>query len=88
MINVVNNGTGENAQIPGIEVGGKTGTAQRGQGQDPHAWFIGFGSSGDRQIAVAVIIEAGGDAGSEATGGRLSAPIARDVIQAYLGGAS
>jgi peptidoglycan glycosyltransferase len=88
MVNVVDNGTGSNAQIPGIRVGGKTGTAQRGEGQNPHAWFIGFASSGDRQIAVAVIIEAGGDLGSEATGGQLSAPIARNVIQAYLGGAS
>jgi penicillin-binding protein A len=88
MVNVVENGTGQNAQIEGIEVGGKTGTAQRGAGQAPHAWFIGFGSSGDRRIAVAVIIEAGGDLGSEATGGQLSAPIARSVIQAYLGGDS
>jgi len=88
MVNVVENGTGDRAQIPGITVGGKTGTAQRGPGQAPHAWFIGFGSSGDRQIAVAVIVEAGGDVGSEATGGHVSAPIAKAVIQAYLGGSS
>jgi len=88
MVNVVTNGTGDRAQIPGITVGGKTGTAQRGPGQAPHAWFIGFGSSGDRQIAVAVIVEAGGDVGSEATGGHVSAPIAKAVIQAYLGGSS
>ena len=85
MVNVVDNGTGTGAQIDGIRVGGKTGTAQRGPGQNPHAWFIGFGSSGDRSIAVAVIVEAGGNVGSEATGGHVSAPIARAVIQAYLG---
>jgi len=84
MVNVVENGTGTGARIDGIRVGGKTGTAQRGPGQAPHAWFIGFGSSGDRSIAVAVIVEAGGNVGSEATGGHVSAPIARAVIKAYL----
>jgi peptidoglycan glycosyltransferase len=88
MVNVVENGTGTAAQIDGIRVGGKSGTAQRGAGQDPHAWFIAFGSSGDRSIAVAVIIEAGGSLGSEITGGRASAPIARAVINAYLRGNS
>jgi penicillin-binding protein A len=86
MVQVVERGTGEGARIPGAIVGGKTGTAQRGQGQDPHAWFIGFGEKGGKKIAVAVIIEAGGDLGSEATGGRLSAPIAKAVMQAYLRG--
>ena len=88
MVNVVENGTGTAARIEGIRVGGKSGTAQRGQGQNPHAWFIAFGSSGDRSIAVAVIVESGGSLGSEITGGRASAPIARDVIAAYLRGGS
>jgi peptidoglycan glycosyltransferase len=86
MVQVVEKGTGEAARIPGAVVGGKTGTAQRGEGQAPHAWFIGFGESGGKKIAVAVIIEAGGDLGSEATGGRLSAPVAKAVMQAYFGG--
>jgi peptidoglycan glycosyltransferase len=85
MIQVVERGTGEAARIPGAVVGGKTGTAQRGEGQDPHAWFIGFAEAGGKKVAVAVIIEAGGDLGSEATGGRLSAPVAKAVMQAYLG---
>ena len=41
MVDVVNNGTGRGGQIPGIQVAGKTGTAQVA-GEDPHAWFIGF----------------------------------------------
>ncbi|HEX3210953.1 MAG TPA: penicillin-binding protein 2 [Actinomycetota bacterium] len=86
MLQVVENGTGVNAKIPGFQVAGKTGTAQHAQGRNPHAWFIGFTGAGDRQIAVAVIVEEGGNAGSEATGGRTAAPIARDVMRAYMGG--
>jgi len=86
MLQVVESGTGVNARIPGREVAGKTGTAQHAQGKAPHAWFIGFTGSGDRQIAVAVVVEEGGNVGSEITGGRTAAPIARQVMQAYLGG--
>jgi peptidoglycan glycosyltransferase len=86
MVGVVENGTGRAAQIPGVEVAGKTGTAQHARGRNPHAWFIGFAGSGDRQIAVAVVVEEGGDAGSEATGGRTAAPIAQRVMATYLNG--
>jgi peptidoglycan glycosyltransferase len=86
MLRVVESGTGSFAQIPGLQVAGKTGTAQHAQGRPPHAWFIGFTSSGDKSIAVAVVVEDGGDAGSEATGGHVAAPIAKAVMQAYLGG--
>jgi peptidoglycan glycosyltransferase len=84
---VVEQGTGTAAQIPDVEVAGKSGTAQHAEGRDPHAWFISFAEQGDRSIAVAVVIEEGGDAGSEATGGRTAAPVARAVMQAYLDGA-
>jgi peptidoglycan glycosyltransferase len=86
MLRVVESGTGTFAQIPGLQVAGKTGTAQHGQGQAPHAWFIGFTSSGDRSIAVAVVVEDGGDVGSEATGGHVAAPVAKAVMEAYLRG--
>ena len=86
MLGVVEQGTGTAAQIPNLQVAGKTGTAQHARGRAPHAWFIGFTESGDRAIAVAVVVEEGGNAGSEATGGRTAAPIARRVIQAYMGG--
>jgi peptidoglycan glycosyltransferase len=86
MLRVVESGTGVAAQIPGLQVAGKTGTAQHAPGQAPHAWFIGFTNSGDRAIAVAVVVERGGDAGSEATGGRTAAPIARAVMETYMRG--
>lgn len=84
MRNVVESGTGTAAQIPGVVVAGKTGTAQTTEGANPHAWFICFaGPSGDNpQIAVAVIVENGGSLGSEATGGQVAAPIARALIEA------
>ena len=84
MRNVVENGTGTAAQIPGVVVAGKTGTAQTTEGANPHAWFICFaGPSGDdARIAVAVIVENGGSLGSEATGGQVAAPIARALIEA------
>jgi peptidoglycan glycosyltransferase len=84
MTGVVERGTGESAQIPGLQVAGKTGTAQHAPGRAPHAWFIGFTEQGERAIAVAVVVEEGGDLGSEATGGRVAAPVAKRVMEAYL----
>jgi penicillin-binding protein A len=82
---VVRSGSARSAQIPGVRVAGKTGTAQHAPGRSPHTWFVGFAPADDPQVAVAVVVEEGGDAGSEATGGRVSAPIARAVMQAVLG---
>ncbi len=81
MVNVVEIGTGTNAQIEGVEVGGKTGTAQTGvDAEFPHTWFISFAP----RIAVAVIVEHGGDLGNDATGGRVSAPIARALMEDWV----
>jgi penicillin-binding protein A len=85
MLGVVESGSGTAAQISGVQVAGKTGTAQTVSGENPHAWFTGFAPADDPQVAVAVIVEHGGDAGSEATGGRVAAPIARAVMQAVIG---
>ncbi|WP_029291975.1 penicillin-binding protein 2 [Cellulomonas sp. HZM] len=85
MIGVVKGGSGTSAQISGVQVAGKTGTAQNAVGQAPHAWFTAFAPADDPQVAVAVLVEHGGSAGSEATGGRVAAPIARAVIEAVLG---
>jgi penicillin-binding protein A len=86
MLQVVQRGTGTAAQIPGVQVAGKTGTAQTVPGQNPHAWFIAFAPADQPRYAIAVIVEHGGDAGSEATGGRVAAPIAKQVLETLLNG--
>jgi peptidoglycan glycosyltransferase len=86
MISVVEGGTGTAAQIEGVTVAGKTGTAQTESGNKiPHAWFISFAPAEDPQVAVAVMIEHGGNFGSEATGGQVAAPIAAQMIRLALG---
>lgn len=85
MVSVVAAGTGSPAQIEGIEVAGKTGTAESGT-DSPHAWFTAFAPADDPQVVVAVMVEYGGDAGSEASGARVAAPIARQMILAALEG--
>ncbi|HLR56033.1 MAG TPA: penicillin-binding transpeptidase domain-containing protein [Actinomycetales bacterium] len=84
MVSVVESGTGQSAQISGVDVAGKTGTAQTSPDKDPHAWFTAFAPADDPQVAVAVVVEHGGSMGSEATGGRTAAPIAKAVIEAVL----
>jgi peptidoglycan glycosyltransferase len=76
MAEVVARGTGRPAAVPGVEVAGKTGTAEGGAG--PHAWFIGYAPAEDPAIAVAVVVEGGG------SGGRVAGPIAAAVLAAYL----
>lgn len=84
MVNVVNNGTASAAQIPGVSVGGKTGTAETAQGKAPHAWFISFAPADDPKVALALIVESG-SAGDDASGGHTAAPIAKSVMEAVLG---
>lgn len=63
----------------------KTGTAEHGEdsrNSNPHAWYVAFAPDGD--VAVAVLVENGGDRGQAATGGSVAAPIGRAVIQAAL----
>ena len=86
MVAVVSGGTGTAAQIPGIQVAGKTGTAQTAEGEAPHAWFVAFAPAEDPEIAVAVVVLNGGDLGNEITGGEASAPIARALMEAHLSG--
>lgn len=84
MVSVVEHGTGIPAQIPGIAVAGKTGTAEQGNGKPPDAWFASFAPADNPQVAVAVVVEDGGRLGNEAYGSRLAAPIAKAVMEAVI----
>lgn len=83
MTHVVDRGTGSNARIYGVAVGGKTGTAETRAGSPPHAWFVGIAPATRARVAVAVVLQNGGGA-TEISGNGLAAPIARAVMQAVL----
>ena len=83
LVNVVENGTGSNARIPGVRVAGKTGTAQTGNDAPSVAWFVSFAPAAAPKVAVAVVIEESGAA--EISGNGLAAPIAKAVMEAVLG---
>jgi cell division protein FtsI/penicillin-binding protein 2 len=80
---VVREGTGAAASIPGLEIAGKTGTAQTiaksdsAKGQD-HAWFASFAPADDPQVVAVVLVERGGH------GGQAAAPIARQIYEAIF----
>ena len=78
---VVTGGTGTAAQIPGIKVAGKTGTAETGDGHYYTAWFDCFAPADHPQVAVAVVLEKQ----LNGFGGSVSAPIAKQVLEALLG---
>jgi peptidoglycan glycosyltransferase len=84
MVSVVDGGTGTTAQIPGVKVAGKTGTAQRAADQAPYAWFVSFAPADDPKVAVAVIVEDAGVERDAISGSGLAAPIAKDVMEAVL----
>ena len=82
MVGVVTGGSGTRAQIPGVTVAGKTGTAQTGN-DTSHVWFISFAPAEAPRVAVAVMLE-NQPSSNEATGGALAAPIAQAVLRAAL----
>jgi peptidoglycan glycosyltransferase len=85
MVSTVTSGTATSAQIPGVEVGAKTGTAQSTPDRPPYAWFVSYAKDGDKEVAVAVLVESSDTARDEIAGGRLAGPIAKSVMQAVLG---
>ncbi|MGO2664050.1 peptidoglycan D,D-transpeptidase FtsI family protein [Mycetocola reblochoni] len=84
MVNGVANGQSSNAKIEGVDVAGKTGTAQNGD-DDPYTlWFTGFAPAENPEVAVAVVIENDANLGHHSSGNIVAAPIAKKVIEAVL----
>jgi penicillin-binding protein A len=79
MEGVVSGGTGTAAQIPGVRVAGKTGTAETGVAGRNTAWFISFAPVENPKVAVAVVLQ-----NQTSTGGEVAAPIAKQIMQALL----
>lgn len=67
------------AQVPGVTVAGKSGTAQLGGTGEPHSWFVGFAPAENPEVVIAVLVEHGG------RGGERAAPLAGDMLRAYFG---
>jgi peptidoglycan glycosyltransferase len=88
MQTVIEQGTGTNARIDGVTVGGKTGTAQHGENNSktPYAWFTSYGKSNStgKEVAVAVMVEQSDAARSEVSGNGLAAPVAKAMMEAAL----
>jgi peptidoglycan glycosyltransferase len=78
---VVESGTGTAAQIPGVPVAGKTGTAETGRTGQNDTWFIAFAPADRPRVAVAVALS-----NQSGTGGATAAPIAKQIIEALLQG--
>lgn len=81
---VMTEGTGSSLSVPGVKLAGKSGTSQHTKGAPPHAWFTAFAPAEDPEVAVAVVVENGGTAGSEASGARVAGPVVIDTIKAVL----
>ncbi|HZK06134.1 MAG TPA: penicillin-binding protein 2 [Actinomycetaceae bacterium] len=84
MIAVVNDGTGRPAQLSGVQIAGKTGTAETGTARAQHAWMIAFAPADDPQIALAVVLEHGGALGTDAYGGSAVGPLIREIVRAAV----
>jgi penicillin-binding protein A len=79
MVASVQEGYAKPAAIPGIQVGGKTGSAETGPGQKTHSWFIGYAPADNPTVAVAVIME------NKGPGSDFATPAGRKVMEAALG---
>jgi peptidoglycan glycosyltransferase len=85
MVANVNDGAASGARIDGVDVGGKTGTAENGSSQPYTLWFTGFAPAENPEVAVAVVVEDGGGQGQSGSGDTVAAPIAKKVMEAVLG---
>ena len=86
MQTAVAEGTGTSAQVSGVQVAGKTGTAETGTDSGPTTWFVGFaGTDIDKpEIALAVVLDGNAETEDGATGGKVAGPVAAAVIDAAV----
>ncbi|UTT63515.1 peptidoglycan D,D-transpeptidase FtsI family protein [Microcella humidisoli] len=84
MVDGVSNGVAGNARIEGVDVAGKTGTAENGDTAPYTLWFTGFAPADNPQVAIAVVVEDGGGRGQSGSGNQIAAPIAKRVLEAVL----
>lgn len=84
MVANVENGAASNARIEGVDVAGKTGTAENGPDKPYTLWFTGFAPADDPEVAVAVVVENGGGMGQSGYGDLIASPIAKKVMEAVL----
>jgi peptidoglycan glycosyltransferase len=84
LVSTVEQGTATPAQIPGVAVAGKTGTAQSTADRPPYAWFVSFAPADNPQVAVAVLVQSSDTSRDEIAGGRLGGPIAKSVMEAVI----
>jgi peptidoglycan glycosyltransferase len=84
MVEGVDDGVASGARIQGIDVAGKTGTAENGVDQPYTLWFTGFAPAENPRVAVVVVVEDTGELGRRASGNAVAAPIARKIIEAVL----
>jgi peptidoglycan glycosyltransferase len=84
MVAGVSDGAASNARINGVDVAGKTGTAENGSNDPYTLWFTGFAPADDPEVAVAVVVENGGGLGQSGFGNSVAAPIAKKVLEAVL----
>ena len=78
MVGVVSSGSGTRAAIKGVQVAGKTGTAEVGKGKPTNAWFVAFAPADKPTVAMVIMLEGAG------IGGRVAAPAAKPVLEAAL----
>ena len=72
------NGTGKAARVPGVRVGGKTGSSENPHGELTHAWFAAVAPIDSPTISIAVLVE------NEGHGGAIAAPIAGKILRYYF----
>ena len=84
MVEVVETGTGDEVQIDGVSVAGKTGTANTTETRKPYAWMVSFAPADDPQVAVAVLRRGADLAREDISGGGVAGPIAKAVMEAVI----